>query len=1022
MKFIKRFFIFSFIILILLVAAAFLAPVIFKDQIIELIKTESNKQLNAEIDFEDVSLSFFRDFPNLSVGIQNFSLTGIDEFDDLPLAQAKRIAVSVDVWSLISPSRPITIESASIDNPKINIMVLNNGKANYDIARSSNQPFDPTQEDSSGSINLSLKQYDITEAKVTYEDRSTDLDLFIEGLNHSGSGNYSNNIFNLAAHTDIKSIDLTYGITQYLKEVQLNWDATLAIDQNQSKYTIEENTLAINALALDLDGFVKMLEDGLEMDLSLKTPQNDFKNLFSLIPDAYSADFDRVDSRGSFELDAQAQGVYKFDQSTYPAFSSDLSVQNGYVKYPGLPLAVENIQAAAKINSPGSNFDDLTVEASKIAWKIGDHPFDATFYLKTPLSDPDVKSTIDGTIDLNDLKQAFPNYVDSDMAGVFDFDVAVAAKQSTIEAGRYDQVNMGGNVTASKVRYPLEAYGYPTLAINAATLEFTPQKLILNRMDATAGTSDLQARGSLDNVLAYFSPDKTMTGDFDITSKYFNADEWYSAEQAETADENFKDTTTVSATDKPFDRFDIRALVGIARLQYDIYQLNNTIADVRVRPNDMDIRSVTTRIKDSDFKANGAITNLFNYLYEDGVLGGRLALESNQININSLYNVAPTAEPLTPQNSSAAGDYTAPAIPKNINLTIQADVNKVKYAQMELRDIDGQLVVVEQAAIMNEVKARGLGGDIKLSGQYDTKDPKKPYFKMKYDVVRLDFVESFKQANTFRTLAPIANYMEGKYSSSMIIEGILGPNLYPDYNTLNAKGFLETVGAVIKGFEPLQKLGNTLNIEELKDNLAVQDTRNFFEMKNGFIELAPFDVKVEGITMNVKGRHSITSELDYEVKASVPKEKLEEGALGSLVSGGLSFLEKQAGQLGIKSGDAQFVNVGLNITGSSKQPTVKIDILGLGKGGEQSTTPPDSTRLKESIESGVDSGKSIVKKEAGKLVDSAKQEGDAIKDTLKDAAREKLEKVLGKEAKAEADSIKKALEKFNPFKKKKSGN
>ena len=55
------------IVLGLFVIIGIAIPFFFKDKVIGIIKDTANKELNAKLDFKDVSLSVFRDFPNLSI-------------------------------------------------------------------------------------------------------------------------------------------------------------------------------------------------------------------------------------------------------------------------------------------------------------------------------------------------------------------------------------------------------------------------------------------------------------------------------------------------------------------------------------------------------------------------------------------------------------------------------------------------------------------------------------------------------------------------------------------------------------------------------------------------------------------------------------------------------------------------------------------------------------------------------------------------------------------------------------------
>ena len=83
----------SGIILLVLIIAALALPMIFKDKITNIAKTEINKNLNATVDFKDVNLSLFRHFPRLAVGLEDLKVTGQDDFAKDTLIAAERIDV-----------------------------------------------------------------------------------------------------------------------------------------------------------------------------------------------------------------------------------------------------------------------------------------------------------------------------------------------------------------------------------------------------------------------------------------------------------------------------------------------------------------------------------------------------------------------------------------------------------------------------------------------------------------------------------------------------------------------------------------------------------------------------------------------------------------------------------------------------------------------------------------------------------------------------------------------------------------
>ena len=59
-----------------MVAAAIIVPIVLKEPITKAIKVEANANLNASINFSDVSISLIRSFPDLYVGVDELSVIG----------------------------------------------------------------------------------------------------------------------------------------------------------------------------------------------------------------------------------------------------------------------------------------------------------------------------------------------------------------------------------------------------------------------------------------------------------------------------------------------------------------------------------------------------------------------------------------------------------------------------------------------------------------------------------------------------------------------------------------------------------------------------------------------------------------------------------------------------------------------------------------------------------------------------------------------------------------------------------
>jgi uncharacterized protein involved in outer membrane biogenesis len=120
--------------LLSLLILAFLLPILFKGKIVTLVKSEINKSINAKVDFKDVSLSLFRHFPKLTIGLEAISVEGVEEFKGDTLLSAPRFDASVNVMSLFG-GKDMKIYGLYLQSPRIHALVNKEGKANWEIAK-----------------------------------------------------------------------------------------------------------------------------------------------------------------------------------------------------------------------------------------------------------------------------------------------------------------------------------------------------------------------------------------------------------------------------------------------------------------------------------------------------------------------------------------------------------------------------------------------------------------------------------------------------------------------------------------------------------------------------------------------------------------------------------------------------------------------------------------------------------------------------------------------------------------------
>ncbi|HEX6431697.1 MAG TPA: AsmA-like C-terminal region-containing protein, partial [Niastella sp.] len=375
--------------------------------------------------------------------------------------------------------------------------------------------------------------------------------------------------------------------------------------------------------------------------------------------------------------------------------------------------------------------------------------------------------------------------------------------------------------------------------------------------------------------------------------------------------------------------------------------------------------------------------------------------------LNKLMGTPATTAPATPAAKDTAATKPVPAasepfaVPKNINLTLNAKAGNVKYDKVDYNNIAGTVQVKDETVALKDMKMQALDGNIALGGTYSTKlSKKKPDISLTYDVQNLDIQKTFFAYNTVQKLMPIGQFIDGKLTSKLTMNGKLGETMMPDLSTITGNGSLLLLQGVLNKFAPLEKLASALDISSLKA-ITLKDVKSYFDVADGKIFVKPFNVKVQDVDMEIGGKHGLDQSIDYVINMKVPREKL-----GSKANALVNNLATQASNKGIPVKISDVISFKVNMGGSITNPTVKTDLSGSGsslaadmKDQAKELVEAKKAAVKDSLQSIKNQAKEEVKQEVKNQI--AKQifgqkDTTATKDSAQKSTKDKaIDKVKG---------------------------
>jgi hypothetical protein len=589
----------SLLILIALIAAA---PFMFKSQIKNAIKVFVNENLNAHVEFSDVSLSFLQSFPKVLVSVSDLEITNFEPFKDETLVTAKSISIKISIKELFKKAdEAIIINSIMVDETLMTLKTDIFGNTNYDI----------TKKDKTTSVNNSfsfdIKDYSIKNSALTYIDEESKILIYITELNHDGKGVFSADKSELITKSEA-NLSITMDSTNYLNNNPIKLDALIDMDLNNSKYTFKENKGYINQLPIEFHGFVQLLEAGQDVDITFENPESSFKSFLAVMPEAYSKNIENVQTTGDFKVKGIIKGMVT--DETIPTLDISIKSNNASFKYPSLPKSVQNIVIDTEIKNDTGKTEDTYVAINTLNFKIDEDVFKSSAVIKNITGNMLVNANIDGIINLANIAKVYPVDIKTQLTGILKAKVNTAFDMDAVEKNDYERIKNSGSMSLSNFKYASEEFKSP-LFISDAAITFNPETVSLNSFKAKTGKSDLYATGTIKNLLGFMFSNKNLQGNFNLNSDTFAVNDFISDEMPTTTEnktEASKKTITKKESLKIPAFLDCTINAQANTVIYDNLQLKNAKGTLIIKDEQVNLQNFTTNLFDGQLALSGMVS------------------------------------------------------------------------------------------------------------------------------------------------------------------------------------------------------------------------------------------------------------------------------------------------------------------------------------------------------------------------------------------------------------------------------
>lgn len=459
-----------------------------------------------------------------------------------------------------------------------------------------------------------------------------------------------------------------------------------------------------------------------------------------------------------------------------------------------------------------------------------------------------------------------------------------------------------------------------------------------------------------------------------------------------------------------YERISASGSLVVEQLGLHVQQLPEVFirrAAATISPQAMTLGEFGVKVGGSDLSATGQLTGYLGYLMRGEQLAGRLYVKSDLLDLNEIRAAVPadaeaeSAEAEKPAEEAAAAPAQAIVVPKNLNLSLNAELKKVLFEKMVITDIAGEMSVAGGTLSLDRLGLQLFGGKASASGRYSTAaDPAHPTLSLAASIAKASFPRTFEEIEAVRQLAPIFEKASGDYSLSIDMRTTLDAAMSPDLMSLTAQGEISSENVSVEGVEVFDKLADLLKNDKLR-RIEARDLKIRFSIKDGRVTTEPFDLKMGDVNVNMSGTTGLDRTIDYTAKVTLPAGV--GGVLGAVNVGiGGTFTSPKI-TLGVQETVEQVV---------SNVVSEQIDNLTGGRGGLLSDdTQTRAAALREEAQRAGEKLVEAAETQRQKLVDAAAKKG-ALAKIAAEAAGNALVDEAKKQSKALLEEAEKQIQKL----------
>jgi hypothetical protein len=487
------------IIIAIFVIIGVVFSTIYEDKVKNYILQQVNNSIDTKVDVGAIEFSVFKKFPYASLEFKEITAQEVTKKEKKgELFKAQSVYLQFNIIDILQEN--YVIKKIAINDGMVNINIDKNGNDNYHFWKTS-------KDSTNNTLALELEKLTLKRVNFYILNEYKNLDMDIEALGVSLSGNFSSEEFALNTQANFMVNQINENGETILKNKNIVLTTVLNVNQITNIYQIKKGEIALEKLKFNLNGKIINKAIGANLDIQSKGEGLEIEELFSLFPAKQKEALGAYKTEGKVTYSSTIKGEFSAKKS--PAFNANFSIANGVIIEKSSSQSLTNLSVTGNFtNGENNSSKSSQLNLNELSADFGAGNISGN-YVITNFSNPYIEFESKAKVDIAAAKDFFK--IDSLEIATGNLEINLIydgyiKELSNIKASELRNLNAEGSAQLTNANLKLVDNDKHLKNING-DFKFNNNDIKIGGLKFDLNQSQFELDGKFKNLLAYLFVD-----------------------------------------------------------------------------------------------------------------------------------------------------------------------------------------------------------------------------------------------------------------------------------------------------------------------------------------------------------------------------------------------------------------------------------------------------------------------------------------------------------------------------------